>query len=240
MIPQEYERIGDTFETVKSGASRGAYTARRASALSGVPWSTVHHWAREGILVPSVSPTRVKLWSYPDLMGLRTIYWLRKRKVYSEGWDIPATTMNAVRRALRMLREDLDLELWNEEGGPSVRVDPAGRIYIETPDAGPETVEGQRPLDTELFDLIAPFETPVSRAPDLTRPRPHLRIVPGKLSGSPHIERTRIETVTIAALTDRGYDSGKIERLYPAASPVALVEAVDLERQLNKDLRAAA
>ncbi len=225
---------------MNKGASRGAYTARRASALSGVPWSTVHHWAREEILVPSVSPTKVKLWSYPDLMGLRTIYWLRKRKVFSEGWDIPASTMHAVRRALRMLREELDLDLWTEEGGPSVRVDPAGTIFIDTPDAGPETVEGERPLDADAFDLIAPFQTPVSSAPDLTKPRPHLRIVPGKLSGSPHIERTRIETVTIASLTRRGYDSQRIERLYPTASPVALVEAVDLERQLTENLRAAA
>jgi uncharacterized protein (DUF433 family) len=225
---------------VKTGASRGAYTAGRASALSGVPWSTVHYWAREGILVPSVSATRVKLWSYPDLMGLRTIYWLRKRKTHDSGWDFPASTMQAVRRALRMLREELDLELWTEAGGPSVRVDPGGQIYIDTPDAGPATVEGERPLDADVFDLIAPLDTPVSKAPDLTKPRPHLRIVPGKLSGSPHIERTRIETVTIAALAHRQYDSQKIEALYPAASPLSLVEAVDLERQLAENLRRAA
>lgn len=53
---------------------RGAYTAERAAALSGVPKSTVHNWARQDILVPSVSAERVKLWSYGDLMALRTIY----------------------------------------------------------------------------------------------------------------------------------------------------------------------
>jgi uncharacterized protein (DUF433 family) len=225
---------------MKMGASRGAYAAERASALSGVPRSTVHYWAREEILIPSISPTKVKLWSYPDLMGLRTIYWLRKRKLGTDGWDVPATTMKAVRRALRMLREDLDLELWTENGGPSVRVNPSGEIFILAREAGPETLAGQRPLDPDMFDLIAPFETPVSRAPDLAKPRPHLRIVPGKLSGSPHIAHTRIETLAIAALADRGFDSAKIERLYPAARPVALVEAVDLERQLSHNLRAAA
>ena len=46
--------------------------------------------------------------------------------------------MVAVRKALRMLR-DLDLELWTEDGGPSVRVDGAGKIFLMTPDAGPET-----------------------------------------------------------------------------------------------------
>jgi len=114
---------------MKFAATRGAYTAERASALSGVPRSTVHYWARENVLVPSISPAKVKLWSYTDLMGLWTIYWLRKRKLGTDGWDVPATTMTAVRRALRMLR-DLDLELWTEEGGPSVRVSPAGEIFI--------------------------------------------------------------------------------------------------------------
>jgi len=91
-----------------------------------------------------------------------------------------------------------------------------------------------------MFDLIAPFQTPVSRAPDLAKPRPHLRIVPGKLSGSPHIAHTRIETLAIVALADRGFESTKLERLYPTVQPVALIEAVDLERQLNQNLRAAA
>lgn len=223
---------------MKRGAGRGAYTAERASALSGVPWSTVHHWARKKILVPSISSTKVKLWSYTDLMGLRTIHWLRHRKLGIEGWDIPASTMPAVRRALTMLG-DLDLELWSEQGGPSVRVDPSGKIFIVT-DAGPETVHGERPLDPDMFDLIRPFETAVARAPDLAKPRPHLRIVPGKLSGSPHIVHSRIETIAIAALAGRGFDSQRIEQLYPFVQPVALREAVDLEKQLGRNLRAAA
>ena len=162
----------------------------------------------------------------------------RKTKLGTEGWDIPATTMTAVRRALRMLR-DLDVELWTEEGGPSVRVSPSGEIFIWTHDAGPATVAGERPLDPDMFDLIAPFQTPVSRAPDLAKPRPHIRIVPGRLSGSPHIAHTRIETLAIVALADRGFESTKLERLYPNVRPVALIEAVDLERQLSKNLRAA-
>src|SRR5947209_11991365 len=115
---------------MRLGDATGAYTADRAAALSGVPRSTVHYWSRNDVLIPSVSPTKVKLWSYPDLMGLRTIYWLRQRKVTSEGMDVPATAMPAVRTALRMLRE-LDLELWTEEGGPAVNVDPAGRVFVK-------------------------------------------------------------------------------------------------------------
>ena len=42
----------------------GAYNAERSSALSGVPRSTIRHWSREDVLVPSVSAARAKLWSY--------------------------------------------------------------------------------------------------------------------------------------------------------------------------------
>jgi len=219
------------------GAGRGAYTADRAAALSGVPWSTVHYWARKEILVPSVSPSRVKLWSYTDLMGLRTISWLRQRKVSTTGWDVPATTMPAVRRALAALA-NLDVELWSEEGGPSVRVDLNGEIFILT-DWGAERPDGARPLDEDMLNLIEPFQLRAARGPDLQRPRPNLRIVPGKLSGSPHIAHSRIETLAVAALADRGFDSEKISRLYPQVMPIALVEAVDLERQLTANLRAA-
>lgn len=221
------------------GSGRGVYTADRAAALSGVPRSTVHYWSRHNVLVPSVSPTKVKLWSYTDLMGLRTIYWLRQRKLTSEGWDVPATAMPAVRRALHALAQ-LDLVLWTEDGRPSVRVDPNGEIYIVT-DSGPESLAGARPLDPDMFDLIAPFETRIARGPDLQAPRPNLRIVPGKLSGSPHIAHSRIETLTVAALASRGYDTERIERFYPHVRPIiAFAEAVDLERQLAENLRAVA
>ena len=63
-----------------NAAFDGCYKAHRASALSGVPQSTVYLWARNGLVTPSVSPTRVKLWSYADLMALRIVYWLRHPK----------------------------------------------------------------------------------------------------------------------------------------------------------------
>jgi DNA-binding transcriptional MerR regulator len=74
----------------------GAYTADRASALSGVPKSTVHYWSRHELLSPSVSAEKVKLWSYADLMGLRIIYWLRQRKTDSAGAEIPRTSVKAI------------------------------------------------------------------------------------------------------------------------------------------------
>jgi uncharacterized protein (DUF433 family) len=224
---------------VKLIEQRGVYPADRAAALSGVPLSTVHYWARREILVPSVSPTRVKLWSYVDLMGLRTIYWLRQEKTASDGRDVPRTTMPAVRKALNTLRE-LDLSLWTEETGPPVAVDRSGHVWLRT-DGAVRDAAGAAPLAPEWLDLIEPFSTREgSVGPDLQAPKPNLRIVPGKLAGSPHIAGSRIETVSLAALADRGLVEGQIHALYPAVAAIAIGEAIALEHQLRENLKAAA
>jgi uncharacterized protein (DUF433 family) len=212
----------------------GAYTADRAAALSGVPKSTLHWWARNEILVPSVSSERVKLWSYPDLMGLRVIYWLRQRKTTDLGVDIPRTSMPAVRLALKALRE-LDVPMWKPGSEHALFVDGAGQIYLKRPQ-GVQNLEGQMG-DQGLLDLIAPFETHEgTRGPDLVQPRPELRILPGKLGGSPHVVGTRNETCALAALAKDDFTTDGILSLYPYLTREQVEQAIDLERQLDDNL----
>lgn len=211
----------------------GAYTAERAAALSGVPKSTIHWWARHDVLVPSVSARKVMRWSYADLMGLRVIYWLRQRKVSKLGTEIPRTSMPAVRRALRELRA-LDLSIWDRDR-PALLVDGNGQIHVKA-DAGVQNLERQI-VSPDMLDLIAPFTTTEgTRGPDLVMPRADLRIVPGKLSGSPHVAHTRLETRALAALAHDGFDAEGIHRLYPYVSTQQIDQALDLERQLDDNL----
>jgi uncharacterized protein (DUF433 family) len=218
--------------------ARGAYTAERAAALSGVPKSTVHYWARQGILIPSVSPERLKLWSYGDLMALRTIYWLRQTKQDPSGREVPRTAMNAIRRALREIAA-LKLDLWSEDGAPRVAVDRSGNIVIEH-DGSIQQPGGQSILGADMLDLLAPFASHEGlHGPDLSVPRPQLRIVPGKLGGSPHVVHTRLESQALGALADSGLPQAKIYRLYPDIEPQAIEDALDLERQLAKNLHPA-
>lgn len=199
----------DTLATVDA---TGAYTADRAASLSGVPLTTIHWWARNDILLPSVSASKVKLWSYSDLMSLRVIYWLRRKKTTERGAEIPRTSMAAVRRALKFLAE-MSTPVW-QKAGPTLVVNGSGEIYLN-PDTAPERIDGQMG-HPDLLDLIAPFSTAEgTRGPDLLRPRPDLRIVPGKISGSPHVVDTRLETRALAALAADGFDARSIHGLYP-------------------------
>ncbi len=214
--------------------SKGAYSADRAAALSGVPKSTVHYWAREEILVPSISAEKVKLWSYPDLMGLRIIYWLRQRKGVDDGHEIPRSTMTEVRRALALL-SDLDMDLWSETSGPNVRVSGGGEVLVTT-DPDPEAAHGQRVLNAEELSVLDVFETKHSRGPNLISPRELLRIVPGKLGGSPHLVGTRLESQALGSLATGGLDTPMIYRLYPDFDRKGITQAISLEQQLERNL----
>ena len=103
----------------------GCYEATRASALSGVPASTVYDWARKGIVVPTISSTRTMFWSYADLLALRIVYWLRHPK--EESPNVLSSSMNEVKRALREL-ERLELDIWDEDrpAGSPLRGGPCG------------------------------------------------------------------------------------------------------------------
>lgn len=204
----------------------GCYEAARAAALSGVPKSTVYYWARTGLVVPSVSPVREKLWSYADLMSLRIVSWLRHPKDV-----VPASPMPGVRRALARL-DDLGLDIWQGGGDDQspVFVDRQGKIILVGDDVAADT-RGQGVL-VDCLDLLGPFEIGEASGPDLRHPRPRLRIVPGKCSGEPHLSGTRLTTLSIKALADRGFDDHALSRLYPEEDPVALHEAIELEREL--------
>lgn len=207
----------------------GAYRARRAAQLSGVPERTVHDWARKGVVTPSVAAERIKLWSYTDLMALRVVSWLRRPK-QDRGRLVRPTSMARVKEALATLR-GVDLDVWSPTSGARVVVDATGCVVVRTNEAD---LVGDQVVDTSLLDLAAPFEVFAGMiGPDLRQPRPHLRIVPGKLGGEPHVADTRLETRAVAVLATRGFDVDQIQEMYPFVTRRALEECISLERQLE-------
>jgi len=220
-------------------AADGCYEASRAAALAGVPLTTVYWWARNGIVIPSVSPVREKLWSYSDLMALRIVSWLRHPKSTDSG-KLPASPMPKVRQALELLGE-FGLDPWDPQAPESspLIVDRAGRVYIRADGQIYDVHRQPALLPEEVLGLTDPFIAAGGLGPDLVRPRPHLRIVPAKVAGEPHIEHTRLTTQTVAALAGRGYTAAEIADMYEE-SPSVIEEAIDLERQLAVESSVAA
>ena len=220
-------------------AANGCYEAGRAAALSGVPRTTVYWWAKQGIVVPSVSPTREKLWSYSDLMALRIVSWLRHPKAGAgerpgpSEWVLPASPMPRVRRALDLLGE-LGLDLWTPTGASSspLLVDGRGDILVRFDGEVLNLDRQPTVLPDPVLGLTAPFRHAGGDGPDLLRPRAQLRIMPAKVAGEPHIAGSRVTTQTVAALAQRGFATDAIAGMY-GLDPVAIAEALDLERQLS-------
>jgi hypothetical protein len=115
---------------VRLEPGRGVYDAVRAAALAGVPRSTLHDWAREGIYLPSVAPgPHVRLWSWGDLLALRAIDWFRREK---GAGDPPKVSMRRVRLALgELAREGIARDRLHEV----VVVSHAGDLFLELPGA---------------------------------------------------------------------------------------------------------
>ena len=218
-------------------ALSGCYEAARAAALSGVPLTTVYWWARHGIVVPSISPVREKLWSYADLMALRIVSWLRHPKVGDER-PLPGSPMLDVRRALALL-DDLGLDVWaGVEGGSPILVAPSGEIFVKA-DGDVLNLHRQPVLmPAGALALPAPFAAAGLHGPDLVRPPPHLRIIPAKVAGEPHLDGTRITTQAVLALAARGFSEQRIAEMYEVDS-ATVAEGIDLERELAGDLAAA-
>lgn len=221
------------FPSGPEAAVAGCYEASRAAALSGVPERTVYDWARKGIVVPSVSPVQEKLWSYADLMSLRLVAWLRRPKDLADDEKLPANPMSQVRMALETLAQ-LQVPIWTEDAPDDspIVVDQRGAIFVRVQNEFRDLRGNVALPHEERFGLLTPFEFGNFKGPDLRRPRPHLRIVPARVAGEPHVENTRVTTQTIAALARRGYTTERIAAMY--GLPVEPIDqAADLERSLD-------
>jgi uncharacterized protein (DUF433 family) len=227
--------------TVPGLPAGAAYVANRAAALAGIPKSTLHYWDRAGIWTPSVSRAKVKRWSFSDLLALRLIDWLRREDKPEAPSRVPKTSMAKIRQALGSV-ENLGDRL--SEESVIVSVEPRGGIVIH---AGLDFFVplghgyAQALTSDEGFDLLRPWYIhPHIIGPDLSEPGPTLRIIPGKLSGEPHVVDTRIPTETIWGLSRQGLNSDEIIELYPRLTGENVKDAVDLEERLERNLRHAA
>lgn len=221
---------------------RGVYTTERAAALAGVPVSTVYYWAREKIYTPSVSQARVKLWSWPDLLALRAIYWLRSSKPDVLG----RATMRTVRQLLRVVEKQIGGRLGDELAHKRLilSTDEQGQPFVTVEEMLSKVVAAdalQSASRDVMVDLLAEFESESQLlGPHLVVPRPRLRIIPGKLGGEPHVHDTRLESRTISELLVRGLSGDQIVQLYPFLNRDDVEQSKDLEMQLRRNISAVA
>lgn len=210
---------------VSSDALRGVYDARRAAALSGVPKRTLHYWAEKGHYRPSITPEpRTRFWSWYDLLALRAIDWLRRPHDH-EGQPLQGVRFGDILEALSTLdqmgrpRSDLHQLVVRTRSG-KLLFEVGGWTFTAT--------LAQQVSMPDLLEVVRPYKL----GPDLLHPRPLLRIIPGKLSGEPHVAGTRVSSQALYALDQDGYSVPQIQTMFPSVSAEALQQAIGLECSL--------
>lgn len=204
-----------------------AYTAELASKLSGASMSQLLRLRQNGVLIPEHGSTREVLYSYRDVVALRSIMWLRSefslqqiRKVisYLDRVDLGRNHLAEIQFAT----VGRDILVRDEDGFTDVLAQ-AGTREIAEP--------------TSLKDIFAPFRAYRGRAvPDFQRPSEHLTIDPDRMGGLPVVEGTRIPFDTIAQLVD--FDTihpDDVAHYFPRVNAAQALDAVEFARSLSPE-----
>jgi uncharacterized protein (DUF433 family)/DNA-binding transcriptional MerR regulator len=205
-----------------------AFPVPIASVLTGATVRQLAYWRKPTesappLLVPEGKRSGRYLYSWADIVALRSIVYLRQEK-----------SLPRIRRAVDLLRR-LESDDWTHLGRYRLIRTPK-TIVVQTP-AGEYLDLEQQPgtvLDEVLMDdVLAPFETVGGRlVPGLQRPRPRLTVDPQVLGGYPVIAGSRVPFDVVAALAEDDLDADEITGVYPSVDREAIGDAVSFAQQV--------
>lgn len=198
-----------------------AFPVDLTSVLTGATVWQLRRWRATGLLVPETQSARPPLYSFRDIVALRTVARLRAE-----------TSLQKIRAAFARLPE-YDLT----DHVSQYRFATHGKsIAVWTDDRWLDLVAqpGQYELRT-LRDIYAPFTTNRGvEVVDFQHPRPHLEVDARRLGGWPVLEGTRINYDVAARAVDNVTIFPKdVQRFYPGATEAAVDDALDFADQVN-------
>ncbi|AKK04561.1 MerR HTH family regulatory protein/Protein of unknown function (DUF433) [Corynebacterium mustelae] len=199
------------------------YTIDVAAYLSGASKDQLQRWARNEILVPEINPERPKIYSFRDIVALRTIAKLRVNN-----------SLQRIRSAIARL-SDYDLTEHLSEykfatDGKSVKVFDEDNAHFLNLSKNP----GQWDL-VNLEDIYAPFMNMQGReVPDLRNPAQGIEINPQRLSGTPTIEDSRVPYDLIVDLFHDDMSAEEIAEEYPTISLESVGNAIAFNKSIEE------
>jgi uncharacterized protein (DUF433 family) len=205
-----------------------AFPVPIASVLTGATVRQLAYWRKptqsaQPLLVPEGKRGGRYLYSWADVVALRSIVYLRQEK-----------SLPRIRRAVATLRT-LESEEWIHLSAYRLISTPSS-ILVRTPagqlldlDRQPGTV-----LEEVLMqDVLGPFETQDGRqVPALRSPRARIAVNPAVLGGFPTIAGTRVPFDVVAALANDDLEPDEIAEVYPSVDRDAIGDAVSFAEQV--------
>jgi len=208
-----------------------SYPPQLAAALSGATIRQLAHWRSPSapagaVLIPELSSVRPILYSFRDVVALRSCVKLRQE-----------TSLQKIRRALDSLREDLGLR---EHLSSYTLVADGASIYFADSDHAVDLLRRGNVVIHQLIDVLAPFYVQGRHVPALLQPRDHVQVDPAVRGGEPVISGTRIPYQDVAALMRDGVAAEEIRGFYPTVGAEAARDALDFARYVDSYLPSAA
>lgn len=207
-----------------------AFPVPIASVLSGASVDQLAYWrkptrAAPPLLVPETKRSGRYLYSWADVVALRSIVYLRQEK-----------SLPRIRRAVELLRA-LESDQW-EHLARYTLIGTKQSILVRTP-AGDLLDLEQQPAtvvdEVLMADVLDSFSTRDGRSvPALRKPRPMLTVDPYVLAGYPVIAGTRVPFDVVAGFADEGVPAAEIIEMYPSVQPESVEDAQDFARQVAK------
>lgn len=192
-----------------------AFPLALASVLTGATNSQLRSWKAKGLIVPEVSPQRPALYSFRDLVWLRTLVFLRSRT------SLQRISIARVNLDLVDLTEHPSKYRFATDGKTILVDDGAGTVI--------DLVRKPGQADSFTFEEISEAFTDFRGrgVVDFRRPTPHIEVELGRLGGWPTIEGTRIPYDLVARLVDnRTVFAADVTDFYPSVSSEAAESAM--------------
>lgn len=213
-----------------------AFTLEHASRATGIPEHRIRYWDNTNVLKPSLVDDErggaySRIYSFHDLVGLRTIGELRDR-------------FGVSLQALRSVAERLKVHAntpWTElrfyvSGRHLFFKDPESSLLLSALQPGQIALVDALDLVRVALDTERRAMTLVERTPGQIGQLEQNRYV---ASNRTVIAGTRIPTAAIWDYHEAGYDEAEILQEYPRLTPVDITTALDFERTRRTVQRAS-
>lgn len=197
------------------------FSTELTAALSGATIGQLQYWRssarnRSAVLVPEHREGRIWLYSFRDVVALRTVVYLREDK-----------SLQRIRRALETLENIGDREHLSEyvlvptEDDSILWVDASRQSYVDLVQR-----PGQERAPVVMDEVFGPFrDKDGALVRPLYEPLPHIRVSPEVRGGYPVIKGTRVPYDNVATLVRDGIRPRDVRNFYPSVNAAGARDA---------------
>ena len=205
-----------------------SFPDKLTATLTGTTTRQLYDWRRKGVLIPEVQTQNPALYSFRDLVAVRTVAFLRSQVSFQK-----------VRRAFDNLRQldYLDHPSTYRFGtdGKTIAIEDRNGVVVDL-----VAQKGQYVMFTleEIFREFTNFAG--TKVVDFERPLPRLEVNPRRMGGWPTIAGTRVPYDAVSdLLADGFYSSDDVGHFFPTVSRSDAEDALHFSELVESHKRGA-